>query len=82
MQPAKNLRILVLDSCRDNPLAEQLKRLFAGSLMACSVAALQAAPLPTNVTAMKSMVAASQRNRRPSSFQCNIGDGTYLGGSS
>src|ERR1700756_177793 len=26
MQPAKNLRILVLDSCRDNPLAEQLKR--------------------------------------------------------
>ena len=26
MQQAKNLRILVLDSCRDNPLAEQLKR--------------------------------------------------------
>ncbi len=26
MQPARNLRILVLDSCRDNPLAEQLKR--------------------------------------------------------
>src|ERR1700751_1530064 len=26
MQPAKNFRILVLDSCRDNPLAEQLKR--------------------------------------------------------
>src|ERR1700751_1592161 len=26
MQPAKNLRILVLDSCRDNPLAEQMKR--------------------------------------------------------
>jgi hypothetical protein len=26
MQPAKNLRVLVLDSCRDNPLAEQLKR--------------------------------------------------------
>jgi hypothetical protein len=26
MQPVKNLRILVLDSCRDNPLAEQLKR--------------------------------------------------------
>jgi Caspase domain len=26
MQPAKNLRILVLDSCRDNPLADQLKR--------------------------------------------------------
>jgi uncharacterized caspase-like protein len=26
LQPAKNLRILVLDSCRDNPLAEQLKR--------------------------------------------------------
>jgi len=26
MQPAKKLRILVLDSCRDNPLAEQLKR--------------------------------------------------------
>lgn len=26
MQPAKNLRILVLDSCRDNPLAAQLKR--------------------------------------------------------
>ena len=26
MQPAKNLRILVLDACRDNPLAEQLKR--------------------------------------------------------
>jgi hypothetical protein len=29
MQPAKNLRILVLDSCRDNPLAEQLKRSIA-----------------------------------------------------
>ena len=26
MQQAKNLRILVLDSCRDNPLTEQLKR--------------------------------------------------------
>src|SRR6516162_3975567 len=26
LQRAKNLRILVLDSCRDNPLAEQLKR--------------------------------------------------------
>jgi len=32
---------------------------FAGALMACNVAALQAAPLPTNVTAMKSMVAES-----------------------
>jgi uncharacterized caspase-like protein len=26
MQQAKNLRILVLDSCRDNPLVDQLKR--------------------------------------------------------
>src|ERR1700722_5366218 len=26
LQQAKNLRLLVLDSCRDNPLAEQLKR--------------------------------------------------------
>lgn len=26
MQQAKNLRILVLDSCRDNPLADELKR--------------------------------------------------------
>lgn len=26
LQQAKNLRILVLDSCRDNPLAEELKR--------------------------------------------------------
>ena len=26
LQQAKNLRILVLDSCRDNPLAEGLKR--------------------------------------------------------
>jgi len=30
---------------------------FAGALMACNVAALHAAPLPTNVAAMKSMVA-------------------------
>jgi TPR repeat protein len=30
LQQAKNLRILVLDSCRNNPLAEQLKR-FIGS---------------------------------------------------
>jgi hypothetical protein len=30
---------------------------FAGALMACKVAALHAAPLPTNVAAMKSMVA-------------------------
>ena len=32
---------------------------FAGALMACNVATLHAAPLPTNVTAMKSMVAES-----------------------
>jgi hypothetical protein len=31
-------------------------RAFAGALMACNVATLPAAPLPTNVTAMKSMV--------------------------
>jgi hypothetical protein len=30
---------------------------FAGAVMTCSVASLQAAPLPTNVAAMKSMVA-------------------------
>jgi WD40 repeat protein len=36
LQEAKNLRILVLDSCRDNPLAEQLRR---------SVAATRALPL-------------------------------------
>lgn len=30
---------------------------FAGALMACSVASLQAAPLPTNVAALKSMTA-------------------------
>jgi hypothetical protein len=29
---------------------------FAGALMVCSVASLHAAPLPTNVAAMKSMV--------------------------
>ena len=28
LQQAKNLRVLVLDSCRDNPLAEDLKRLI------------------------------------------------------
>jgi hypothetical protein len=32
---------------------------FAGALMACNVASLHAAPLPTNVAAMKSMVADS-----------------------
>ena len=32
---------------------------FAGALMACNVATLHAAPLPTNVTAIKSMVAES-----------------------
>jgi hypothetical protein len=26
LQQAKSLRILVMDACRDNPLAEQLKR--------------------------------------------------------
>jgi Caspase domain len=31
LQRAKNLRILVLDSCRDNPLAEQLKRSIGNS---------------------------------------------------
>jgi hypothetical protein len=30
---------------------------FAAALMACNVASLHAAPLPTNVAAMKSMVA-------------------------
>ncbi len=32
---------------------------LAGALMACNVASLHAAPLPTNVAAMKSMVAYS-----------------------
>lgn len=36
LQQAKNLRILVLDSCRDNPLAENLKR-SAGSTRAVSI---------------------------------------------
>jgi branched-chain amino acid transport system substrate-binding protein len=36
LQHARNLRILVLDSCRDNPLAEQLKRSI-GSTRAISV---------------------------------------------
>jgi len=31
LSQAKNLRILVLDSCRDNPLAEQLKRSIGAS---------------------------------------------------
>ena len=31
LQQAKNLRILVLDSCRDNPLADQLKRSIGAS---------------------------------------------------
>ncbi|HEX9589133.1 MAG TPA: caspase family protein, partial [Bradyrhizobium sp.] len=31
LQQAKNLRIPVLDSCRDNPLADQLKRAIGGS---------------------------------------------------
>ena len=36
LQQAKNLRILVLDSCRDNPLADQLKRSI-GATRALSV---------------------------------------------
>lgn len=36
LQQAKNLRILVLDSCRDNPLAETLKR-SAGTMRAASI---------------------------------------------
>jgi uncharacterized caspase-like protein len=36
LQRAKNLRILVLDSCRDNPLAEELKRSI-GATRAVSV---------------------------------------------
>ncbi|MCP3477426.1 caspase family protein [Bradyrhizobium sp. CCGUVB1N3] len=36
LQQAKNLRILVLDSCRDNPLAESLKR-SAGATRAASI---------------------------------------------
>ena len=36
LQQAKNLRILVLDSCRDNPLAENLKR-SAGTTRAASI---------------------------------------------
>ena len=31
LQQAKNLRILVLDSCRDNPLADQLRRSIGAS---------------------------------------------------
>ncbi|WP_407118610.1 caspase domain-containing protein [Bradyrhizobium sp. LMG 9283] len=36
LQQAKNLRILVLDACRDNPLAETLKR-SAGTTRAASI---------------------------------------------
>jgi len=36
LQQAKNLRILVLDSCRDNPLAENLKR-SAGSTRGAAI---------------------------------------------
>jgi uncharacterized caspase-like protein len=36
LQQARNLRILVLDSCRDNPLAETLKR-SAGTTRAASI---------------------------------------------
>jgi uncharacterized caspase-like protein len=36
LQQAKNLRILVLDSCRDNPLAETLKR-SAGTTRAAAI---------------------------------------------
>jgi hypothetical protein len=36
LQQAKNLRILVLDSCRDNPLADQLKRSI-GSTRSASI---------------------------------------------
>ncbi|MGY4513955.1 caspase family protein [Bradyrhizobium sp. USDA 3650] len=36
LQQAKNLRILILDSCRDNPLAESLKR-SAGMTRAASI---------------------------------------------
>jgi hypothetical protein len=36
LQQAKNLRILVLDSCRDNPLAEQMKRAI-GATRAVSI---------------------------------------------
>jgi len=36
LQRAKNLRVLVLDSCRDNPLAEELKRSI-GSTRALSI---------------------------------------------
>jgi hypothetical protein len=36
LQTAKNLRILILDACRDNPLAEDLKRSRRG----CSAALL------------------------------------------
>jgi hypothetical protein len=37
---------------------------FAGGVMACNVASLHAAPLPTNVAAMKSMAADSSINVR------------------
>jgi hypothetical protein len=37
LQQAKNLRILVLDSCRDNPLADELKRSI-GSTRGASIA--------------------------------------------
>lgn len=37
LEQAKNLRILVLDACRNNPLAEDLKRSLAGSKRAISI---------------------------------------------
>lgn len=52
LQQAKNLRILVLDSCRDNPLAERLKRSL-GPTRSASVRqglAKMDAPLGTTVS--------------------------------
>src|SRR5262249_40754861 len=45
LQQAKNLRILVLDSCRDNPLAEELKR---------SIGATRAATISRGIAKMDS----------------------------
>jgi len=47
LQQAKNLRILVLDSCRDNPFAEDLKRSLGRSRSAAFSRGLAKMESPT-----------------------------------
>ena len=64
LQQAKTLRVLILDSCRDNPLADELKRAL-GSSRGASVRNSSSASPPSWDSARESSLPKPRWRRSP-----------------